>query len=215
MRLIRNMVDVLRKRWRIFWITDTWVGIQKRKCLTLLQRRYRFQDWNLSPINERPYAREIVRFMQRYGKENKIRTIVEIGCGMGSIIGNIENCRTRIGIDADSKSISVARKLHPFVKFYKGSFDSVSVGKIDCLIMVNFIHQISEDILADRVQALLKKSQVELVVFDTFENNQGTEYLYSHRGEYLLQGKYRLLRRSRGFSAAHGARRYIEYWEKD
>lgn len=197
-----------------FWITDIRVGQLKRKMLLLLQKIYHFPDWHLTPINERPYAREVVRYVQRYIEKNNKQIIVEIGCGLGSIIGNINTCGKRIGIDIDNRSIKTAKILHPFVEFVEGSFNDVTIKKIDCLIMVDFIHGISEEELKNEIQTLLAKTQTGLIVIDTFKNNQGTEYLYSHNGEYLFDGKYRLHRRSRGFGAAHGARRYIEYWEK-
>lgn len=198
-----------------FWITDKRVGNLKRRILSLLQKRYHFSDWHLIPINERPYAREVVRYVQRYmDKNNRQQVIVEIGCGLGSIIGNISTCGKRIGVDLDSRSIRTARVLHPFIEFMNGSFEDVNLKKIDCLIMVNFIHTIPQEELINKMQILLAKAQIDLIVFDTFKNSRGTEYLYSHKGEDLFGGKYKLHRRSRGFAAAHGARRYIEYWKR-
>lgn len=204
----------MAKKLRKFWITDIRIGKLKRKILLFLQKIYHFPAWNIIPINDRPYAREIVCHIQKYVDKKKRCNIVEVGCGLGSIIGNIKDCGKRIGVDINNTSIYVARILHPFVEFRTGSFKDVDVGKIDCLIMVNFIHRIPEDKLRHDVQTLIAHNQVKVIVFDTFKNNRNTEYLYSHRGEYLLGDKYRLIRRSRGFGASHGARRYIEYWEK-
>ena len=52
-----------------------------------------------------------------------------------------------------------------------------------------------------------------MFVLDTFRNNEGTEYKYSHDGNFLFNGMYKLLKRSHGFAASNGARRYIEYWK--
>ncbi len=43
---------------------------------------------------------------------------------------------------------------------------------------------------------------------------ENTVYQYSHEGGYLLGSGYHCVRKSKGFAAAQGARRHIEYWEK-
>lgn len=64
------------------------------------------------------------------------------------------------------------------------------------------------------INHILQDTEVRMFVIDTFRNNENTEYRYSHKGEYLFGKEYKLLKRSGGFSCAHGAKRYIEYWEK-
>ena len=219
MKSVKHIKKYTHKKMKKYWIKDTQIGNIKRKIYRILQKRFQFADWHLTPINERPYAIEVVEYVQKYAAERNLNCIVEIGCGLGSIIGNIKTSTffmgKRRGFDIDNNSIRTARLLHPFVKFVNGSFCNVQEERIDCLIMVDFIHKIPEDNLRNEILNLFKRNmKVDLIVFDTFRNNQDTEYLYSHKGEYLFDGKYRLLRRSRGFRASHGARRYIEYWEK-
>lgn len=74
-----------------FWISNAIVGRMKKVFYRLLGRRYGFREWHISPINERAYAVYIVRTVDRLIREKKIQegSIVEIGCGLGEIIGNI------------------------------------------------------------------------------------------------------------------------------
>ena len=79
--------------------------------------------------------------------------------------------------------------------------------------MVNFIHVIPPDKLKKSIEQILDKNKVEMFVLDTFRNNEGTEYIYSHDGNYLFNGRYKRIKRSKEFIVAHGAKRYIEYWK--
>lgn len=200
-----------------WWISDVWVGRCKQIVLHILQRFYLFDDWHLAPINIRPYAREVVCVVQKYINHFEIEAVIEVGCGLGSIIGNIQKPLRRykrLGIDKDSNVVRAAKILHPSVTFLQGSFDKVRIDGHSCLIMVDFIHRIPEEELKRSISSILLKNEIDLFVFDTFVKNESTEYMYSHRGEYLFGGTYECIRRSKGFAAAHGARRYIEYWEK-
>lgn len=80
--------------------------------------------------------------------------------------------------------------------------------------MVGFIHVISYEELKVEIDEMMKKNNVRLFVIDTFRRNENTEYKYSHNGDELFGGKYRMIKKSRGFVAANNARRYIECWER-
>ena len=211
---VRSTVNGVFAKW---WMSDSEVGSVKRKFYKLLQKRYLFNSWHVEPINFRPYAMEIVLMTERYINQKNIRCVMEVGCGLGDIIGNIKvskrNCK-KIGIDKEHNVINAAKVLHPSVIFLQGSFDNCVSREESCLIMVNFIHRIPYDELKQEMQKVFLKSNVNLVVMDTFSRNENTVYEYSHHGKELFDGKYRCIRRSRGFAAANGARRYIEYWEK-
>lgn len=208
-----TMCDSLRK----WWMSDFTVGNCKQKFYAILQRIYAFDKWHLGPINFKPYAREVVAMTERYIKRNSIKTIVEVGCGLGDVIGNIKisnkKCH-KIGIDQERNVLKAAKLLHPSMTFVQGSFDKCKNKDRACLIMINFIHTIPKEELKKEMNRLLMTNSVDLVVLDTFSRNKNTEYLYSHCGEELFDGKYRCIRKSKAFPAAHGAKRYIEYWEK-
>lgn len=74
-----------------FWISNAVVGRIKKVFYRLLRRRYGFREWHVSPINERAYAIFVVKTVNALIRDGKIRegSIVEVGCGLGEIIGNI------------------------------------------------------------------------------------------------------------------------------
>lgn len=198
-----------------WFIESKRAGIIKKLLYSLLQLKFKFSSWHIVPINQRPYALEIYMTLNSDMKRFKLpyAPIVEVGCGLGDIIGSLKWKCGKIGFDLSSNVLKGAKLLHPNVKFYKGTFENINCQNISCLIMVNFIHVISPDKLKKDIGQVLNKSKVEMFVFDTFRDNKGTEYVYSHDGNYLFDGKYKLIKRSRGFMAAHGAKRYIEYWK--
>lgn len=200
------------------WISDLKIAEYKRKVNCIVQKRYSFADWHLDSINNRPYAQEVVMSIQRYIDTNGVYRVIEVGCGLGDIIGNIRTGRKckKIGIDSDSAVVKAATILHPSVEFCQGSFRDIAICASggNCLIMVDFIHTISEEDLKAKIENVINTGKIDLVVFDTFAKYENTVYQYSHRGEYLLGNGYRCIRKSKGFAAAQGARRYIEYWEK-
>lgn len=202
-------------------MTNKWVGKCKRKILIGLQKKYGINDWHVQPVNDRPYAIDTINSIQAYIDKTSAKTVVEIGCGLGSIIGNLDmpirkgKRPLRIAYDINGNNLKLGKRLHPNVIFQEGSFDKVSVrGEIDCLIMINFIHNIPELTLRMEIQNLLKKNTVKLFVFDTFNKTDDSLYRYSHKGEYLLGENYKLVKKSKGFLAANRTRRYVEYWEK-
>lgn len=187
-----------------------------RKILVrILQKIYKFGDWQLQLIDERPYALEVVHRCNKYllGIEKPI--VVEVGAGIGEIIQNIsKNKAGKYAYDINFRNIKASRIMNPGINYQKGTFEDVKIGKIDCFIMVNFIHLLSEEILSEQIKAVLQKNDVSLFVMDTFNNNENTCYTYSHDGNKLFDDEYYLQYKSRGFQASGDARRYIEYWVK-
>lgn len=200
------------KQW---WIESKKAGIIKKKIYQVLQRYYNFGSWHITPINDRPYGLETIRVLNKLIRKNKFSKsmpFVEVGCGLGEIIGGIKWKYKKTGYDISMEALKAGALLYPKVKFHKGSFKDIDCGDINCLIMLNFIHMIPHDRLKDQIDAVLAKNRVKLFVLDTFTENEGTEYVYSHDGEYLFGGKYKLAKRSKAIPCAHGAKRYIEYW---
>ena len=194
------------------------------KCLTFYKLKKRIigrclgiNEWQQSLYLDRPYGMNVIHYVSRYFKNQNQVTIVEVGCGIGELIGNVKTSSrmcNKAAYDINPRNIGVGEWLYPKVKFHLGTFHDVEKGKIDCLIMVNFIHMIEPKELKEELTMLLKMNDVNMFVFDTFQKNQGTEYCYSHDGQYLFEGKYELMKKSQGFKTGSGARRYVEYWGK-
>lgn len=201
------------RRW---WIESKTAGKIKKKTYQLLQSYYGFGTWHVMPINNNPYGLEVVRTLNKLIDRNKFKQhfpFVEVGCGLGNIIGSLKWKYGKFGYDISTDVLKGGAVVHPSVKFYKGTFDDIDFGEINCVIMVGFIHLIPYDKLKKEIDIVLKKNRVKMFVMDTFTDNEGTDYVYSHNGEYLFGERYRLARRSEGFPCMHGAKRYIEYWQ--
>lgn len=200
---------------RQWWIGSKKAGRTKKKIYQVMQRYYNFGSWHITPINDRPYALEVVQTLDKLISKNKFSKhlpFVEVGCGLGEIIGSLRWKYRKIGYDISDEVLKAGSLLYPKVKFCKGTFADIDHGDINCLIMLNFIHMIPYDKLKKEIDTVLKKNRVKLFILDTFSENEGTEYEYSHDGEYLFDGRYKLAKRSKAIPCAHGAKRYIEYW---
>lgn len=146
-----------------------------------LQRRYCFDRWHITPIEWRPYALELVKQIN-YGIGNdKIDTVVEIGCGLGEILSKL-NCRNRIGLDAEQNVIRAAEKLYKHIDFRHGSFPDIKSRKIDVLIAVNFLHNIPLDELQRIFREILDTNKIRYIALDK------VPLKHNHDLESLLDG---------------------------
>lgn len=190
----------------------------KIKCIYLrnrfLMQLFKFDVWHLTPVTQKDYAINIIKELNFCFSNNKDSVVVECGCGLGDIIGGVR-CRKKYGYDISEEVIQAARYLHRDVIFRQGSFKDIKEEYIDCLIMVNFIHEIQSSELEKELNLLMNRTNIRLIVMDRITNIKGTHYKYEQHGEefFPLYG-YRLKFRSEKYNAAEGACRFIEYWEK-
>ena len=105
-----------------------------------LYRKFKFDPWHCSGTWYcRPYQRIAV------GLVNKVRpkTVVEVGCGLGEIISRVE-APHRVGYDLEHAVIDAARYLRGTnVNFQVGTGVDVKDARIDVLIALNWIHNLS------------------------------------------------------------------------
>lgn len=184
------------------WYSSYKIGKIKKQFYELLQRRYQFDKWHITPINFRPYAIGIVRYLNKKPKKK----VVEVGCGLGEIIGNISGCE-REAYDIDVNVIRAAKKLYRKTNFKVGTFDSIKNQRIDYLITVNFIHGIPPAELKDNYEWLLKSNDISHLIFDIVDS---PEYKYKHEPDYLFEGvksDYRVRKLLRRCAALGGSRR--------
>lgn len=206
-------IELVRKWYSEKNIQSAAVGAIKRECYEFLYKIMKFSPWHTTPINEREYAIDLVHDLNNICHGSEFRTLVEIGCGIGDIVANVR-AKEKIGYDTENAILSAGRLVHPTVTFKRGSFADVVEGEIDCLLMVNFIHDIGLENLRESIHQMLKNNKVKMFVIDSVQGIAGTEYKYSHKGELLFGNEYACIKRSRGYEAASGARRVLEYWRK-
>lgn len=174
-----------------------------RACLKLLQRVYGFNAWHAdAPLSARPY-RTVVAGMVN-GIRPPVRCVVEVGCGLGSILSLID-APQRHGYDLDAGAIRAARFLNGrAVTFVVGDMGAIAQDRIDVLILVNWIHEISPQQLDEWLAPLLPRTSFLLV--DAIDPAL-TEYRFAHDFAFL-HGRAREVQVGR---APNEGRRFLLY----
>ncbi len=156
----------------------------------LLHYVFRFDEWHVHNIYEnRPYKKKIVDTVN----ELHPKVVVEIGCGLGEIVSKAK-AKARIGIDVDRNALRAARLLNwrKHVTFIDGPLNAVGnipQSEIDCLIMINWLHNISGPEIVVEMKHLLQQKTVRyLIVDEIFENVEG--YKFHHRFREVLRDSF-------------------------
>lgn len=131
-----------------------------------LRLKYHFHKWHLAPIEWRPYALEIVRYVNILLQKENLNTVVDIGCGTGDILAGLK-AKKRMGLDIEDEVIELAKLVHPDIFFKTGSFNDVKGEDIDVLITVNFIHGIDPKDLLGYYNLLLKNNRIKYICIDS------------------------------------------------
>lgn len=151
-----------------------------RFFLGLLARVFEFHRWHAeAPTSARAYRHTAARLVN----ELRPNTVVEVGCGLGGILSQIQ-AEKRYGYDADEGAIRAARFLHgKQITFVHGGLLTVSQERIDVLILVNWIHEISPQLLEELVTPLL--SRTRYLLLDAIDPGGPDYYRYKHDFTFL------------------------------
>ncbi len=186
----------------------------------LLVRLLRIDSWHEGDYSGKEYAvyasHVVGKIVKDYEKEyaNKHIQVVEIGCGLGDIIGNINyDTRFLMGLDCSKRIIIAAKILHPCITFKIGSFSNVDNEREICLILVNFLHFMNPQYVRKAIKDVLKRNRVKYVVMDELRNTEDSEYKYEYDGKELLGDKYFVRYCSKRIKAAHDAYRHVYVYE--
>ena len=149
--------------------------LASRVYLSLLRLIYGFDNWHVSGnISCRTYKYQVLELVN-FVKPN---SAVEIGCGLGDLICNID-APNKIGIDIDKNVIKAAKFLRGSkCSFITGSFDEAKELQADLLLMVNWIHELDTVTLENILNELSCKYRYLLVDTITSDRN---EYKYKHK----------------------------------
>ena len=129
--------------------------------IRLLRLRFRFDKWHVHAADKPNY----VRLVTKYGNNVEGSKVLEIGCGLGNLVSNL-NFQTRIGIDLNEEVVRAAKFLNKFqirkVNYVVGSFGEASLfDDIDLLILINWIHRLNPSVLENEIRKLIKSSLKE------------------------------------------------------
>lgn len=195
---------------KYYSITNTNIGKIKHYIFQRLQKVYLFDEWHITPINYREYAIDLVKYVDKLIKEKGLRTVIEVGCGLGEIISHID-APDKVGYDIKREVIHAARKISKKnTNFLVGTFDSIRNKKIDVFISVNFIHGIEPEVLKEEFRKLTTENDVKYIVVDKVISKI---YKYNHCMKEILPKEYKEVKRL-GFYSAHRGRRYIMIFER-
>jgi SAM-dependent methyltransferase len=194
-------------RLAVEWYSNYDIGKIKELYFRYLQNRYQFDMWHITPINFRPYAIDIVRYLNR----NNVGSVVEIGCGLGEIIGNISCRGERLGFDIDKNVVKAAKKVYHKTSFQVGSFEKVNNKKVDYLITVNFIHGIAPENLKKSYKEICCNNEIQHIVLDIVDSHR---YAFCHDINFLFDGsEYKVKKRLHRYETVGGSR-WIYIMEK-
>jgi SAM-dependent methyltransferase len=159
--------------------------LMERAWLEALRRIFRFDAWHANaPYACRPYKKSVIDLANSLHPT----TVVEVGCGLGDIVSRIQ-AENRYGLDLDARVIRAARFLHPrHVAWIVGGAAKLGeqeppILAVDCLIMVNWIHNLSVDELASTLAPLLPKTR-HLIV-DAVDQDAPASYRVRHDFGFL------------------------------
>jgi hypothetical protein len=175
-------------------------------AITKTQRRllrlfYSFDYWHISPLEERPYAKDVIAFCNTHPNRN---SFVEIGCGLGDIVRKV-NFEKRIGYDMDLNVLKAARFLSwngKEISFQLFRFPQSSLDiNMNALTMINWIHHIEPSLLKDKIHGYFNNNLLQngWLILDTvqdkaYKNNhdilflsEGLSCAVEHIGSYARQ----------------------------
>jgi SAM-dependent methyltransferase len=157
----------------------------ERLWLRALRVVFKFDAWHASaPYACRPYKRKVVELVNALAPH----TAVEVGCGLGEILSRVR-ANERFGFDADPAVIRAAQFLHRSgVRWIPADFAAVAVAlpeqrRIDCLIMVNWIHNLSPHELWECLRPLLPR--IGWLVVDAIDRDGPASYRFKHDFAFL------------------------------
>ena len=152
--------------------------LNKRAQLHQSWKKHRFDEWHVeNNIYNRPYKFQLAKLLSKL----KLDSVIEVGCGFGEILVHTKANR-KIGYDIDPKVIAAASDMYGDVLFKVGGIDDISEKAFDCLVLFNWIHNISESELENSIGGHIGKMKY-LIVDQVKKGTKG--YLYYHSFDFL------------------------------
>ncbi len=157
-----------------------------------VRRVFKFDSWHCqAPYHCRPYKQKIVELANSVRPE----VVAEVGCGLGDILRRV-TAAERFGFDVDPAVIRAARALHGGgIHWIHGDLESVEAAlpsgrAIDCMIMVNWTHNLSPERLAGLLTPLLPR--VRHLIVDAIDADGPESYRFKHDFRFLAPFTARL-----------------------
>lgn len=145
-----------------------------RVCVYLLSKVYDFPAAWHPPLSMRPYRCTVAGIINQLAPES----VCEVGCGLGSILAQLK-ARELNGYDIDAGVVRAARLIRSGrIHFQQGSIVDVSLPRMDVLVLVNWIHEVSPADLAQQLLPLLPRTR--FLLLDAIDPDNDFGYRYKH-----------------------------------
>lgn len=197
------MQHLIRKIQEVGITNVIWGGV-KREYYKILQRKFNFDTWHISPYELRKYVQAVAEYVNSKNAD----VVVDIGCGLGEMLRHI-HARVRIGLDLHEEAIRAAKKLsRGDIVFQVGTFDNLQIEEsIDYLITLGFMHGGTEKAWKSCYHDVARRNNVKHFIVDTVPEEGNSHFLDF---TLILPDEYKLIDRLGPFLAG----RYIEVYEK-
>jgi hypothetical protein len=149
-----------------------------RSTIWILAQTFDFPSTWHSPISVRPYRRTVAKMINDLG----LGTVVEVGCGLGSILVLVE-AKEIHGYDIDQGVVKAARLIRSKrIHFHLGTLEDVHVALIDVLVLVNWIHEIDPVELEERLLPIM--GHCKYLLLDAIDPDN--DYGYRHKHDFAF-----------------------------
>ncbi len=158
--------------------------VARNKILHLI---YGFDPWHITgTFHACPYNADVFRLCESVPHD----CVVEIGVGLGDILGRVHAVK-RVGIDREPVVLRAAKYcVNGPVSFAVADFakpdelitalKTNAVSSVDVLILVNWIHMIEMDVIAQTLSHVSREIPIKHIVMDTIRaGTQGYRFTHS------------------------------------
>ena len=164
--------NVLRLK-KIFKLTRI---IFSRIVLRVLSFGLKVPNWHLNATFEsRDYKRKVIKISNMY----KTNFVIEIGCGIGEILGRL-NASQKYGFDINKDTLILCKRLNKNIKTIHNDImsnnqkileiiNSSEKDETILIIMVNWLHEYSEIKVKKMLESILSIKRNIIVIADIYQ----------------------------------------------
>ncbi len=141
-----------------------------------------------------------IKIINNYFKNNKFKNGIDIACGEGFLLNNLDFIETKTGVDISKNAINRAEKKYPKIDFYVGNpfLDFELDQKFEFVSCFEAVYYL--DTLEERKKALKnllrygKKDAIYAFSVVTIDSNKFREYFTQESFLNLLSEEYKVLK---------------------
>ena len=153
--------------------------IFSRIFLRILSLGLNVPKWHLNATFEsRDYKRKVIKISNIY----KTNFVIEIGCGIGEILGRL-NASQKYGFDINKDTLILCKRLNKNIKTIHNDimtnnqkiFEIINSSEKEetiLIIMVNWLHEYSEIKVKDMMESILSIKRNIIIIADIYQRKE-------------------------------------------